>query len=879
MATKTRKTTGRKSTKRKPAKKRESAKQREARLRAERQMWAIILFAVGLLLAALTWIPGTDAKLWSGLHEGMFGIFGFAAHLVAPTVLYMAYLLATEEKYKLIKPKAILMTLLMLALCGMLQAGGMGRPQAAGWEAVLEVYEAGIALKGGGLLGAVLGLPLRALCGKIGALIILGLTAFVLLMLIGNITLPQLYHTTVEKPVQKAGQVYTDTVEALASHIPEPRERRRFNIDVPIPDDPVPPQEEQPRPSEQTMESVASGLSRAVSSFFSAGEEPASQKAAEQADDHGISDAMTAVLERMEPTSSAQDEPAAPMEAHTAQAETEHTESPEECAAFAEPEPLEIPEEPDNAYIDEIIRRMATPQPLPKQAPAPEEVGEVPEEEAEAVQQPEVREYVFPSITLLNEPPERSGGVDAEELKENAQRLVDTLQSFGVQTRIIDITRGPAVTRYELQPSAGVKISKITGLADDIALNLASSGVRIEAPIPNKPAVGIEVPNRDVSMVTLREVIDSGAFVEAKSKLTVALGRDIAGNITLADLARMPHVLIAGSTGSGKSVCINSIIMSILYKATDQEVKLLMIDPKVVELGIYNGIPHLLVPVVTDPKKAAGALNWAVGEMLKRYQIFAENNVRDLESYNEMASAHETLPTMPQIVIIIDELSDLMMAAPKDVEDAICRLAQMARAAGMHLVIATQRPSVDVITGIIKANVPSRVAFAVSSQVDSRTILDSGGAEKLLGRGDMLFAPVGSPKPQRVQGCFVSNKEVERVVSFIKEGQAQTYSREVMEEIERSIPAEKGGKSGDNDGGGFEEGDNLIMDAIEMVVEAGQASTSMIQRRLKVGYARAGRLVDEMEQMGIVGPFEGSKPRQVLISKERWYEMKLQQSE
>ena len=457
---------------------------------------------------------------------------------------------------------------------------------------------------------------------------------------------------------------------------------------------------------------------------------------------------------------------------------------------------------------------------------------------------------------------------------------MDTLQSFGVQTRIIDISRGPAVTRYELQPSAGVKISKITNLADDIALNLAASGVRIEAPIPGKPAVGIEVPNKDISTVTLREVIDSGAFVEAKSKLSVALGRDIAGNLMLADLAKMPHVLIAGATGSGKSVCINSIIMSILYKATDEEVKLLMIDPKVVELGIYNGIPHLLVPVVTDPKKAAGALNWAVGEMLRRYKTFAENNVRDLESYNEMARSHETLPTMPQIVIIIDELSDLMMAAPKDVEDAICRLAQMARAAGMHLVIATQRPSVDVITGIIKANVPSRIAFAVSSQVDSRTILDAGGAEKLLGRGDMLYAPVGSPKPVRVQGCFVSNKEVERVVDFIKEGQTHTYDNQVMEEIEKNVPAEKGAKSSSGeDGGGFDDHDDLLMDAIECVVEAGQASTSMIQRRLKVGYARAGRLVDEMEEMGIVGPFEGSKPRQVLISKERWYEMKLQKSE
>ena len=510
--------------------------------------------------------------------------------------------------------------------------------------------------------------------------------------------------------------------------------------------------------------------------------------------------------------------------------------------------------------------------PAPEVPAQPDPAPDAPAREAEQ------RPYIFPSITLLSEPQPRNLSADNEQLRQNAQRLVDTLQSFGVQTRIVDISRGPAVTRYELQPSAGVKISKITGLADDIALNLAASGVRIEAPIPGKAAVGIEVPNKDIATVTLREVIDTGAFVEAKSRLTVALGRDIAGNIVLADLAKMPHVLIAGATGSGKSVCINSIIMSLLYKSTDEEVKLLMIDPKVVELGVYNGIPHLLVPVVTDPKKAAGALNWAVGEMLKRYRTFAENNVRDLEGYNKLARQSDTLPTLPQIVIIIDELADLMMAAPKDVEDAICRLAQMARAAGMHLVIATQRPSVDVITGVIKANIPSRIAFAVSSQVDSRTILDAGGAEKLLGRGDMLYAPVGAAKPQRVQGCFVSDQEVERVVDFIKEGQTHAYDNEVMEEIEKNIPAEKGSKSSD-DGGGFDEQDDLIMDAIECVVEAGQASTSMIQRRLKVGYARAGRLVDEMEQMGIVGPFEGSKPRQVLITKERWYEMKLQKSE
>jgi len=401
--------------------------------------------------------------------------------------------------------------------------------------------------------------------------------------------------------------------------------------------------------------------------------------------------------------------------------------------------------------------------------------------------------------------------------------------------------------------------------------------VRIEAPIPNKSAVGIEVPNKVISPVLLREVIDSPAFEEAQSRLSVALGKDIAGNLAVADLARMPHLLIAGSTGSGKSVCINSFIVSLLYKANPDQVKLMMIDPKVVELGSYNGIPHLLVPVVTDPRKAAGALCWAVNEMMTRYKVFSANNVRDITGYNRLAETSDTLHTMPHIVIIIDELSDLMMVCPNEVEDYICRLAQMARAAGMHLVIATQRPSVDVITGIIKANIPSRIAFAVSSQVDSRTILDLGGAEKLLGRGDMLYYPVGSAKPTRVQGCFVTDQEVEAVVEFVKnDAQGANYDSAIIEEIDRQAAntGKKGGGGGSAEGGS-EEDEELVQAAIEAVVEAGQASTSYLQRKLKLGYARAARIVDELEARGIVGPFEGSKPRTVLITKERWYEMKL----
>lgn len=484
--------------------------------------------------------------------------------------------------------------------------------------------------------------------------------------------------------------------------------------------------------------------------------------------------------------------------------------------------------------------------------------------------------YHFPPVSMLETTKELNEQDVTEELKINGQMLVQTLKSFGVQTKIVDISRGPAVTRYELQPAAGVKISKITNLSDDIAMNLAASGVRIEAPIPGKAAVGIEVPNKRVTVVRMRELVESNSFTTARSRLTVVLGRDIAGAVATADLSKMPHLLIAGFTGSGKSVCINSFIISLLYKSTPDEVRFLMIDPKVVELGIYNGIPQLLVPVVTDPRKAAGALGWAVTEMLKRYKIFAESNVRDLNSYNMLAAScgykdanGQPMQHMPQIVIIIDELADLMMAAPNEVEDSICRLAQMAHAAGMHLVIAMQRPS-DVITNTIKANIPSRIAFAVSSQIDSKAIINMGGAEKLLGRGDMLFSPVGLQKPIRIQGCFVSDAEIEAVVTFVKKAQEAGYDQNIAEEIEKNAGVEKGDSDDYSD---FSDSDPMMPEAVKCVVEAGQASTSLLQRRLRLGYARAGRLVDEMEQMGIVGPHEGSKPRQVLITYQQWLEM------
>lgn len=495
-----------------------------------------------------------------------------------------------------------------------------------------------------------------------------------------------------------------------------------------------------------------------------------------------------------------------------------------------------------------------------------------------ALSQEEPDGYRYPPMSLLDEPrsvSEEAADMDVQGL---SKLLVGTLKDFGVSTRVVDVTRGPSVTRFELEPSAGVKISRITGLADDIALRLATTGVRIEAPIPNKAAVGIEVPNKSRRVVCLRELLDTTEFSCAKGKLTVALGKDIEGKIVLADLAKMPHLLIAGTTGSGKSVCTNSMIQSVLYRASPQEVKIMLIDPKQVEFGIYNGIPHLLVPVVTDPRKAAGALGWAVNEMLNRYKMFAENNVRDLQSYNALAKKSDTLREMPLILIVIDELADLMMAAASEVEDSIIRLAQMARAAGMHMVIATQRPSVDVITGLIKANIPSRLALTVASAVDSRTILDAGGAERLLGYGDMLFMPVGQPKPLRVQGCFVTNREVESVVDFLKNTEKQEYDSAIIEEIERQAAASgkasaKSGGGSDDEGDGEE--DDMLMQAIETVVEAGSASTSMLQRKFHIGYARAGRLIDQMEERHIVGPYEGSKPRQVLITRQQWMEMSM----
>ena len=853
--------------------KRSPARETKATTLARKQMWAVVLFALGILLGALTFVEGD--KLWKILHEFLFGMLGLSVYFLSPLLIYTAVIAAMDKPLSSIQAKLWQVITLIAILSGAFQIFGPGLPNQENFvENIIHLYQQGATPKGGGLIGALTAWPLLALFEKTGASIIIALLIFVFVMLITGSTLIGLIRAA-KKPVEGLEATYTQQMlERQERQVSSPEKPGRAKK-------PQAPPDAEPTPSGRFAFDVDISEDTFVDS------EP----------DFAVPDAQASKNRLMHLAGGGPD---SPVEIISAQELRGAQPDPEdESGAPGHPLEQDILQAEQDGDIAEIVDRFIGPsaETTPAWETAPDPVTQplydvVPSEQeaspptadqplyptATPPAPPPPPEYVFPPIHLLKMGRGASGLDVSEELKHNAQTLVDTLKSFGVQTRITDICRGPAVTRYELQPSAGVKISKITGLADDIALNLASAGIRIEAPIPNKAAVGIEVPNKNVSMVTIREIVESQEFQSSQGVLTACLGRDIAGSITLADIGKMPHVLIAGSTGSGKSVCINSIIMSLLYKYSPEEVKLLMVDPKVVELGVYNGIPHLLVPVVTDPKKAAGALNWAVGEMMNRYKTFAANSVKDLAGYNRLAEGRDDLEAMPKIVIIIDELADLMMAAPNEVEDSICRLAQMARAAGMHLVIATQRPSVDVITGVIKANIPSRIAFAVSSQVDSRTILDMGGAEKLLGRGDMLFYPVGISKPLRVQGCFVTENEVESVVSFIKESTAASYDDAIAQDIERLAVVAKGkGKQAADDLDDAE--DEMLPAAIECVVEMGQASTSALQRRLKLGYARAARIIDQLEQRGIVGPFEGSKPRQVLISKERWMEMKLQGAE
>lgn len=809
----------------------------EQQKKSKRQMTAIILFTVGILLFAIELIPGAGA--WTWCKNFLYGLFGFAALIIPAALIYIAIMATLDKPIGEIKHKMWQTGVLIALICGLIEICDKTAFAGEGFFNVIStLYVEGIAFKSGGVFSALIGWPLLALCGKTGAIIIIILFLFAFFMLLTGTTLISFFKS-IAKPAQKITETYTQIREVQAT-----KNQQKFDIDVDLGPEPAMP------------EHPVSSKKPSVEDLLALEKEQAQVNAKRDTGAQKVIELSKSLNEDSSALPVTQD------------------------GLVAEPIPT-VPAAPLINEVDPLVAeamgasgRVAEAKPLKGKLievePLTDSNGQT---KLYTDENNNLTRYNYPPISLLKAPKGGTSRDVSQELKQNGDLLVETLKSFGVATKILDISRGPTVTRYELQPLAGVKISRITGLADDIALNLAAAGVRIEAPIPNKAAVGIEVPNKITDTVTMREIIESNEFDKAQSKISIALGKDIAGNSVVADIGKMPHMLIAGATGSGKSVCINSIIMSLLYKASPSEVRFLMVDPKVVELGVYNGIPHLLVPVVTDPRKAAGALAWAVTEMLNRYKLFADNNVRDLMGYNTLAQENDEIDPMPQIVIIIDELADLMMAAPNEVEDSICRLAQMARAAGMHLIIATQRPSVDIITGVIKANIPSRIAFAVSSQVDSRTILDGAGAEKLLGRGDMLFYPVGMAKPLRIQGCYVSDKEIEQVVSYVKNKETADYDDKIIEEIEKQAVPEKGASK--DDGGGFDDTDELLFDAIECVIEAGQASTSYLQRKLKVGYARAARLIDDMEAKSIIGPFEGSKPRPVLISKQQWIEMKL----
>lgn len=865
----------------------------------QRQLYAILFFVLGVIFLALAFVKGES--LWQSLHYTIFGLFGWCAYLIGPVFIYLAIMNTMERPTFSTTAQGWESLVLVLLLSGITTVFTENMELSGGvFTKIGQLFNYGKELVGGGVLSIVFGVSGLALMGRTAAIIVELVLILAVLMLITGTTLRGIADGT-KKAGEKVKTVYNEQVEQHRAA--DAARRENIQIDIPLDTEPVKYQNEDTgaavRRSKEKLLGKTEKQSAANRSEIdialpweeSAGvtavtpQQKNSVAAAEPV--HGFKvvsmeekperklpqDDLDSVINGFKPAAK---KPDADKEAAAIKKEMENAKPTEEQMEDAKNDP----------QLEALINRAMQSDPASskdKKQQNQEIAAAEQQRITEIMDDIEIPPYTFPTVSLLKDIPHTDSSDITEELRNNADLLVSTLQSFGVQARVIDISRGPAVTRYELQPGAGVKISKIAGLADDIALNLAAGGVRIEAPIPNKAAVGIEVPNRNVDVVSIKELIDSDEFRSAKSPLTVALGRDISGRVAVADLAKMPHLLIAGSTGSGKSVCINSMIISLLYKSSPEEVRLLMVDPKVVELGIYNGIPHLLVPVVTDPRKAAGALNWAVSEMLKRYKSFAENGVRDIKGYNELAETRDDLEKMPKVVIIIDELADLMMAAPGEVEDAICRLAQMARAAGMHLVIATQRPSADVITGLIKANIPSRVAFAVSSSIDSRIILDTGGAEKLLGRGDMLYSPIGCQKPSRIQGCFVSDKEVEDVVKFIKDGGTAEYDEGILDDIEKLAVQEKGKKGSaaadSAEGGGFDDKDEMLPAAIECVVEMGQASTSLLQRRLKLGYARAARIIDQMEEMGVVGPFEGSKPRQVLISKEQWLERKLASDE
>lgn len=942
-------------TKKKQTAGKSAAEKRKAELmRADaqrRHIISVVLFAFGILITALSLFgkaEGEDLSAWDSIHCFLYGIFGLAAILTGPVLMYIAIMISASRAKSTIARSIMQFVLIILLLCGAAQVifvGSIGDPsaeEATFSDIIAYLYQRGVQLSGGGVLGVILGAPLL-LFGQAGAIIILILIAFVIIMLLTNLTLVD-FLKAITKPLRKAGTYAKEKHEQHREEsayiqqeyraMEEEKQQKRVA------------EKEQRRNERQAKAQLSEEEARARRFASIENVTTKAQQEVTEEDKREAAAKQAEVVNHVEKQKKESEEFRKDLNAFlngkNEKKENVPVQETFDTVKIEEKEQEIKPYSPDGPFFADDSESVQPVKPAIEVEQRPSLIGEasaaieqIPAEQnstlpedfpfdvdegdkiVEAIQdfsreqqeneqkakeneekvlatviRPDengqqrfddivanAEQYKVPPSELLNDVVhERSDEDINAEIHQNAEKLVNTLKSFGVETRFLEASRGPSVTRYELQPAMGVKISKITGLVDDIALNLATAGVRIEAPIPNKAAVGIEVPNKKVDSVPFREMVESKAFAETKSKLGAVLGKSISGEVVIADIAKMPHILIAGTTGSGKSVCVNSIIMSILFRSTPEEVRLLMIDPKAVEFMIYNGIPHLLIPVVTDPKKAAGALAWAVTEMLNRYKLFSDNNVRDLTGYNALAKTRDDLQVIPQVVIFIDELADLMMASPGEVEDSICRLAQMARAAGMHLVIATQRPSVNVVTGVIKANIPSRIALKVASQVDSRTIIDSAGAEKLLGKGDMLYFPVGMPKPMRVQGCWVSDKEVERVVDFIKNSFILDYDQSVIDEIEKQaeLAAQKANKGkDDDDGGDINVSDEKLDEAIEAVIEAGQASTSFLQRKLKLGYGRAARLIDTMEQLGVVGGYEGAKPRQVIMTKQEWYERKM----
>ncbi len=727
------------------------------------------------------------------------------------------------------------------------------------WNAhiVAQLFRAGKSGNASGVLGGLIAMTLERLFGVIGAFFILSVALLLEMLTTLNLTMRSILKAIKNRPrspYEQEKSAYQPPAEKIVNHVArkhiERVERRRVSeFDLPVDDPPA--AQEHPQPKRKSPMSPDEYI---LQERKKRERTPSAQELVQQEID----------MQRDAAVSVPQDVPLPENQEQEPQMQPTQPMPPEE--------PLQEQQTEQPLPVEALPKLEKEKKPaVVKKADAIESAEQIAQEIAE--KEAPVQEYVYPPVSLLHLGA-KSGTDGTAEMRENSKRLSDTLESFGIEPHIVNVTRGPSVTRYEIELDRGVKLAKLTNLSEDIALALGAAGVRISA-IPDKiSVVGIEVPNKAVTTVYAREVIDSPAFYQSKSRVTFAVGKDISGNCIVEDISKLPHMLIAGTTGSGKSVCMNTLIISLLYKAKPDEVRLIMVDPKMVELGCYNGIPHLLIPVVTDPKKAAGALQWTVTEMMRRYRLMSEIGVRDMESYNKVVAADPDQKPMEKIVVVIDELADLMLVAAKEVEESICRIAQMGRASGIHLIIATQRPSADVITGLMKANIPSRIAFAVASAMESRIILDTHGAEKLVGKGDMLFAPLGKGKPKRIQGCFITDEEVLSVIDFIKKESTAQYSTEIMEQIEKR--AEQGGKQ-DNAAQGAqepeEEGDELFPAAVEVILEIGQASVSMLQRRLKLGYARAARIIDEMEDKGIVGPYEGSKPRQLLITREQWQQM------